>query len=248
MKRVLLFLLLCTAFTGQAAIYKWVDSRGEVHYSDTPTRDSEEVQLTDPTLYSPGGTGNRSEREQSGQPTDRRSGPSLPYASFVILSPGRNETVQANDGRVTVQFSSQPSLQEGHYIQPVLDGRILDQRLYQTSLVLENVERGGHMIHASIHDAAGRLRARSNIVQFFVRQTSVIEDGKPPEPPPSGSGSNGGDAPQFKPESNGDTYKPGSGTDFDSEPSSGQTHQDFGSSSKPIPRTQGTNPAFKPNY
>jgi len=248
MKRVLFLLFLCVTFASQAAIYKWVDSRGEVHYSDTPTRDAEEVQLSDPTIYSPSGPGNRSDGETAGQPAAQRRTGNLSYASFVILSPGRNEQVQANDGRVTVQFSSQPSLQEGHYIQPVLDGRILDRRLYQTSLLLENVERGAHMIHASIHDAAGRLMARSNIVQFFVRQTSVIEDGKPPEPPPSGSGSNGGDAPQFKPESDGDAYKPGTDTDFDAEPSSGQTHKDFGSSSKPIPSSPGTNPAFKPNY
>ncbi|MCW8908774.1 MAG: DUF4124 domain-containing protein [Sedimenticola sp.] len=248
MRIQLLCLLLSVTFCSQAAIYKWVDSRGEVHYSDTPTRDAEKIELSDPTIYTPSGPGNRTDNEPVDRPTAPRTGSSLPYASFVILSPGRNEQVQANDGRVTIRFSSQPSLQEGHYIQAILDGRILDQRLYQGTLLLENVERGAHMIHASIHDAAGRLMARSNIVQFFVRQTSVVEDGKSPQPPPSGSGSNGGDAPQFKPESDGDAFKPGEGTDFDAGSSSGQTHQDFGSSSKPIPRSQGTSPAFKPNY
>lgn len=257
MRTFLLLLLLTTALASQAAIYKWVDSRGEVHYSDTPTRDAEEVQLSDPTIYTP--TGNRG----SSEPTERLPGPrpgsSVPYASFTILSPGSNEMVQANGGRVTVRFTAQPGLQEGHYIQPVLDGRILS-RLYQTTLQLENVERGAHMIHASIHDAAGRLMARSNIVQFFVRQVSVIEDGASPEPPASGSGSNGGDAPQFKPNSSGDEYKPGSdgdgykpgaGTDFNADPADstpGRTHKDFGSTSKPIPSAPGTNPAFKPSY
>ena len=247
MRILLLLLLLSVTLCSQAAIYKWVDSRGEVHYSDTPTRDAEEVQLSDPTIYTPTNSNNSN---RGGRQTAPRSGSSQPYGSFVILSPGRNEMVQASDGRVTIQFATQPGLQPGHYIQAVLDGRLMDERLYQNSLQLENVARGAHMIHASIHDAAGRLMARSNIVQFFVRQTSIIEEGKPPEPPPSGSGSNGGDAPQFEPDPNSNPYQPDNGGDFNApaEPGTGQTHQDFGSSSKPIPRSQGTSPAFKPNY
>lgn len=240
MRILLLLLLLSMTLCSQAAIYKWVDSRGAVHYSDTPTRDAEEVQLSDPTIYTPTGTSSNSNRgERQAAPG---SGASQPYASFVILSPGRNEALHANDGRVTIQFAIQPALQPGHYIQAVLDGRVMDKRFYQNSLQLENVTRGAHMIHASIHDAADRLMARSNIVQFLVHQASVIEEGKPPEPPPSGSGSNGGDAPQ---------YTPGKVPDYSGEPPArpGSDASDYNAPRKPISTTPGqTNPAFKPNY
>lgn len=180
MRSVFFICFMALALCAQAAIYKWVDSRGEVHYSDTPTRDAEEIKLSDPTIYSPAGTGSGS---ASGQVPATVADP-LNYSSFVILAPNNNEMVQANDGNVTLRFQTQPELQAGHYIQAVLDGRILDQRATGPVLQLSNLTRGAHMVHASIHDAAGRLLTRSNIVQFFVRQISVIEDGKSPEPPP----------------------------------------------------------------
>lgn len=233
MRSVFFICFMALALCAQAAIYKWVDSRGEVHYSDTPTRDAEEIKLSDPTIYSPAGTGSGS---ASGQVPATVADP-LNYSSFVILAPNNNEMVQANDGNVTLRFQTQPELQAGHYIQAVLDGRILDQRATGPVLQLSNLTRGAHMVHASIHDAAGRLLTRSNIVQFFVRQISVIEDGKSPEPPPSGSGSNGGDAPQ---------YQPGANPDYSGDAPDANVYK---STPKPISSTPGqSNPAFKPNY
>lgn len=228
--------LMSVALCGQAAIYKWVDSTGAVHYSDTPTRDAEEIRLSDPTIYTPTGatTGNA-----AGQ-APASSNPPANYSSFVIIAPSNNEVVQANGGIVTLSFQSEPELQAGHYIQAVLDGRILDRHASGAALQLTDLARGAHMVHASIHDAGGRLLTRSNIVQFFVRQPTVVEDGKTPEPPPSGSGSNGGDAPQ---------YTPGADPDYSGEaPVPGGTDA-FNPTSKPISSTPGqTNPAFSPKY
>ncbi|MCW8903897.1 DUF4124 domain-containing protein [Sedimenticola sp.] len=238
MRSVFFICLMSLALCGQAAIYKWVDSRGDVHYSDTPTRDSEEIKLSDPTIYTPTSTGSQSGSAATGT----RPPEGINYSSFVILAPSNNEVVQANGGSITIRFQAQPGLQPGHYIQAVLDGRILDQRVTGATLQLSNVERGGHMVHASIHDAAGRLLVRSNIVQFFVRQVSLVEDGKTPVPPPSGSGSNGGDAPQ---------YKPGDAPDYSGKPAAnpGSDAGDYNSPRKPISSTPGqSNPAFKPNY
>ena len=249
--RTLFFLcLLMLAFTGQTAIYKWVDSKGEVHYSDTPTRDAEQIKLSDPTIYTPTGTGS-----SAAQPQTSDSAPdvkSLKYSSFVIVAPGNNETVQANDGKVTVQFDIQPRIQAGHYIVPVVDGRILSQRVVGPVLVLEGMERGAHMVHASIHNPTGQLQARSNIVQFFVQQTSVVEDGKSPDLPDSGSsGQTGVDAPQYKP-SAAPGYTPGAGSNYKPDPADstpGQNNTKFNPSNKPISSTPGqSNPAFKPKY
>jgi len=238
MRSIFFICLMAVALCSQAAIYKWVDSRGEVHYSDTPTRDAEEIKLSDPTIYTPAATGSGNGNDQA------RTGPGeqINYSSLVILAPSNSEVVQANGGFITIRFQAQPELKAGHYIQTVLDGRILDQRVTGTVLQLANVERGGHMVHASIHDAAGRLLTRSNIVQFFVRQPSLIEDGQPPEPPPSGSGSNGGDAPQ---------YQPGATPDYSGEaPAAPGTDAGvFKPTPKPISSTPGqTNPAFRPNF
>lgn len=224
------------ALGSQAAIYKWVDRSGAVHYSDTPTRDAEQIQLSDPTIYTPVSS---DLENRTGQAPSQAAKPAK-YSSFTIVSPASNEMVQANGGTVTLAFQTEPALQSGHYIQVVLDGRIQDQHATGLQFQLHNLSRGAHMIHASIHDAAGRLVARSNIVQFFVRQVTVIEDGKSPELPPSGSSGSGGDAPQ---------YAPDSGSDYTGDAPTPGGADAFNPTSKPISSTPGrTNPAFSPNY
>lgn len=236
MRSILFIICMAFALSGQAAIYKWVDSSGAVHYSDTPTRDAKEIKLSDPTVYTPV-SGNS---VNGGAPTSTKSTKPVKYSSFVIVAPANNEMVQANGGSVTIRFQTEPALQAGHYIQVVLDGRIQDQHATGPQIQLNNLTRGAHMIHASIHDAAGRLVSRSNIVQFFVRQTSVIEDGKSPEPPDSGSSGSGADAPQ---------YAPGSGSDYSGDGAQPGGADAFNPTSKPISSTPGqTNPAFSPNY
>lgn len=174
--RILLFLcLLLLAISGQTEIYKWVDSKGEVHYSDTPTRDAEQIKLSDPTIYTPIGAAASTGTVQTptATPPDK-----INYSSFVIVAPGNNETVRANDGTVTIQFQIQPGLQAGDYIVPVVDGRVLRQRLTHSVLTLEEMDRGTHMVHASIYNAAGQVQVRSNIIQFFVQRISVIKNAK----------------------------------------------------------------------
>jgi hypothetical protein len=248
--RVLFVLcLLLVSLPGQSEIYKWVDSRGEVHYSDTPSRDAEQIKLSDPTIYTPTGV---AASAGSAQNPVVKAPDKINYSSFVIVVPGNNEVVQSSDGLVTVQFQIEPGLKSGHYILPVLDGTILTQKATSSVLTLNGLERGAHMLHASIYNAGGSLLSRSNIVQFFVRQTSVVEDGKSPDLPDSGSsGQSGVDAPQFKPGA-APGYKPGAGSNFkpdaaDSSPGQSNTH--FNPTSKPISSSPGqTNPAFKPKY
>jgi hypothetical protein len=191
----LLLSLFCVA--SQAAVYKWVDSSGRVHFSDTPGEGAERIELSEPTIYTPANSSGGGQGSSGGS-SRKAADPSADYSLFEIIEPDNNGSILANDGTVTVQFMISPGLQQGHYIQFVLDGRILDQHYTSPTVTLTGLERGLHMIHASIHDSVGRMYSRSNIVQFIVRQESVITDGKSPElKPPSYSGSSNVDSPVY---------------------------------------------------
>ncbi len=254
-----LFLIVLVIFCGSAvaAVYRWVDQKtGVVHYSDQPDEVSaEKIVLPEPTVYSPrrtptstaGGGGTRSQNLLAG------------YTAFSIVAPSNRSTTRS--GSVEVIFQASPRLQRGHYIQVVLNGRIMDRRLTGSTLFLEGLDRGSYTVHATVHNAVGLVQIRSNIIQFFVRRESMFDDGEAPDSPDSGSSDQSGvDAPQ---------YKPGDPVDFDTGDGAAQGNDstDFtlgentntprvanpaytpSGGSNPFPVTPGgANPAFKPNY
>jgi hypothetical protein len=269
MRKMLLILLLCLSGTAFSAIYKWVDEQGGVHYTDKLQPGVEAVEISEPTVYRSGPDGAKPAAPETapspapGQPADARG----EYTGFRIAVPAYNATIKSNEGIVQLEFEILPRLQESHTIQVILDGRILDRRFTNSRVPLRGVERGGHQVQASIHDASGAMQMRSNLVQFFMRQDSVIEEGKPPQPPPSGqSGRRGVDAPQYDPASikaedyynvdgsrvpqvDDPEYRPDNGPgDYGAEPGSvtpGRTNPDF--VSPPSSHTPGrTNPNYVP--
>ena len=210
-----------------------------VHYSDQPQTGAEKIELPAPTIYSPrsipsstnGGEGKKGQKSP------------VAYTAFSIVAPSNRETILSSSVEVVFQVS--PPLQPGHYIQVILNGRIMDRRLTGPILQLEGLDRGSYMVHATVHNAVGLMQIRSNIIQFFVRLESALDDGEPSEPPESGgSGETGVDAPQ---------YKPGDPVDFDigDKAVPGKDAPDFtpNGGPTPFPATPGkTHPAFQPNY
>lgn len=256
MRKLFLIVLVIFCSSAAAAVYKWVDQSGMVHYSDQPDEvGAEKIVLPESSVYSPrpiststaGGRGKKSQNSLAG------------YTAFSIVAPSNRSTIRS--GSVQVVFQVSPRLQRGHYIQVILNGRIMDRRLTGSTLFLEGLDRGSYMVHATVHNAVGLMQIRSNIIQFFVHRESTLDDGEAPDPPDSGSSDQPGvDAPQ---------YKPGDPVDFDTGDGAAQGNDstDFtpgenantpgvanpaytpSGGSNPFPVTPGgANPAFKPNY
>ncbi len=249
MQRLLPLLLLIFCATLSAAVYKWVDESGRIHYSDQPAPGAEEIKLPEPSIYTPrsaagigGGVSNKSKKSGA-------------YQSFSITSPADQATFRAGETRIRVQLSVSPRLRPGHAIRLTMNGRVLNQRLTRLRMDLGEVNRGNHRLQATIIDKKGREMIRAAPVQFSVH----IGAGDASEAAASGSSDETGvDAPQYGSGGSAD-FSHDAGADYrnSADYTEGDDSSDFQAPTNPgytpnnsaIPHTPGaTNPAFTPSY
>lgn len=254
--RILLGLVL--AVPAYAAVYKWVDDQGNVHYGDNPpAQGASPVDLPDYSRYAPRPLPKSSDGGAKPMPAEDADNPAA-YRKLAIVQPEQNGTVRSSDGVVAVQVDLEPALGKSHYIVLTLDGVRRSDPIQATSINLSDVDRGSHVLQATVQDDAGRTMLRSGTVRFTLRQDSLYMRMKP-EPKSSGSsGQTGTDAPQYQPGSTTDTYQPdtggipassgGTNTDLkgDYSPSSGTGYTPSGGGISSTPGK--TNPAFAPKY
>jgi hypothetical protein len=208
----LLLLMLCCALTlpVKAAVYRWLDHDGVVHYSDQPTPGAKAIDLPETSHYAPPALGNAVP-----QPAEEKSGAPAtggPYKRFSIVHPADGETLHNATGDLDVTMGLEPGLRKGHQIQLVLDGLGARQTVDSLHAVLKHVERGAHTLQAEVLDAGGRTLIRAMPVRFYLLMPSAAEPsvGKPPE---NNQQSLSPSYPQI----------PGNGEAFPSEPGGGKT-------------------------
>ena len=152
-----------------AAIYKTVDSAGNVTFSDVPPpkdRQAETVTLSEPnTLEFQAPAAGRS----YGSADDGSE--ELSYNSVNIVSPSHDQAIRDNAGSVTIQAQIQPELHAGHLVRFLLDGQEVSR---SPSLVhnLQNVDRGTHQVQVEIVNAAGDVVASSSRSTFHLQRYS----------------------------------------------------------------------------
>ena len=147
--------LLLIAFPLQAAVFKWQSEDGTVHYSDTPQPGAEELQL------------------QESKPTSSPEQAEGEYLLFEIESPANEQTFRSAEGQVSVNLSLNPSLQEGHKIRFIVDGKTMEEELQLTQILLQNVTLGSHTLQAQVVDSDGNAIKSTAIVRFHLRQLAT---------------------------------------------------------------------------
>ena len=161
-----------------AEVYRWVDSDGNVHYSDNPKDGAEKVELGEtsvvPALKPQSRSGNRrSERVSSG---------AAGYESIAIASPAHETTLRNVQG-IAVSIALAPGLraEEGHLVQLYYDGAAYGEPQSNLQFQIAEAERGAHELVAAVVDASGTELLRSSPSTFYLHQRSVQH------PPPSGA-------------------------------------------------------------
>jgi hypothetical protein len=198
MRYALLIFALMLSGTLAAAVYKWVDSQGNVNYSDIPEHPSAEpVDLPDFSRYEPrvpempSIEADEDERpEQAAKPEKR---------VLEIVQPEVDATVRNNQGIVPVVLLLNPSLEEGQYLQLMLDGTPVEGKHTTTSMQLEGVLRGPHVLQAKLMDEEGRTLFRSESLRFFMRQASRFDPQRRPNATPLPGGAGAGSGPPASP-------------------------------------------------
>jgi hypothetical protein len=173
-----------------AQIYKSVDKDGNVIYSDQPpSPDAQPVELPglsvvdavqSPAIVPGAGTaGEGAEKPLSLQDLRRM------YRDFAIISPAHEEWIQGTGNSVTISWGMREAPQPGMMVIPIIDGNELPPAS-GSSITLEEVVRGEHVVSARLVDAQRRTVANASPVTFFMRQFSTNFRRNPATPAPSG--------------------------------------------------------------
>ncbi|MDI5891082.1 DUF4124 domain-containing protein [Halomonas rhizosphaerae] len=181
---VILALGLSVSLAAQAqTIYRTTDAQGNAVFTDNPERGGEEVDLK-PLTVVPGrgevreaespavidGGGGESEGGASAGPGQ----PFMPYDSFGIRSPSQEETLPTGAaGNVQVILGIEPDLREDHRVRLLVDGRVSQSAMHTDTFMLNNLERGEHVLQAELLDASGAVRHRTSPVTLYVQRASV---------------------------------------------------------------------------
>jgi hypothetical protein len=156
---------LACASTFAATVYKWVDEKGVVHYSDQPHQDAQKLDVKAAQTYR--STGAVSTPTRSASTAD--APPAGAYQACSVARP-ENDEVFLNTDTVSASARLQPSLQPGHQLTFNMDGKGV-QTGPSTSATLK-VERGSHSLAVVVQDASGKAVCTSPAVTFHVRQPS----------------------------------------------------------------------------
>lgn len=179
-----LFFLLLLAFNVNAIVYRSVDESGNVIYSDTlaPVKGGEEIEINVTPGYTPVSPPVIEEIEETESEASELEEPSY---QISIVSPEYNQSIWGNTETVTVEVAIEPELSQerGDMIQFQLDGKKVGNAQSSTSFFLTNIERGSHIIIASVIDKAGKVLKRSRSVLFHLHRRSLINN--PPKVNPN---------------------------------------------------------------
>lgn len=176
MIRALVLLLLVPA-TGLAVICKSVAPDGSVTYEDLPADQCEQpVDLPAYSTYTPRRIDLPVDTTPASTPADDAGDDEgfAGYRELRIVRPADGDTVRNNNGEVPVELQAEPGLQPGHLVRLSLDGVPVSGDFDGLAINLNNVERGSHGLSAAIHDAAGSRLVASDVVQFTMRQASIL--------------------------------------------------------------------------
>jgi Domain of unknown function (DUF4124) len=197
MKTRILVLASCLlAFASQAQesrkeLWTWRDANGVVHFSDTPGPGATRVDLVVPGAPSGGATAPAPATASAvAKPP---AAPGTTYNRLEIWQPENGASFFEADATVSVRLRSDPAVAEGHSLRLYLDGKLVEGAENTLDYTLASLERGAHSITATISDAQGNEKIRSQPVVFHLKQNTIIAPRAvgpnlrpPPRPTPRG--------------------------------------------------------------
>jgi hypothetical protein len=178
MKTRILILASCLlAFASQAQetkkeLWTWRDANGVVHFSDTPGPGAKRVDLVVTGPPSGGATAQApATASAAAQPP---TAPATTYTLLEIWQPENGASFFDANATVNVRIRTEPAVAEGDSLQLYLDGTRIEGADSGLDYTLENLDRGAHSITATIRDARGNEKIRSQPVVFYMKQNTII--------------------------------------------------------------------------
>lgn len=187
--RWILMVLLGFYAAGIAAneMWRWVDERGVVHFSDRPHPGAERVDLQPAQTFTAPAIPPPAPVESAA--AAGAQGAAAAYARLSIVAPAAGETLWNIGGELNVQLAVEPEIARNHELRLFLNGeRVEGIPQGAAQFTIGDVFRGENTLRASIVDAQGRELVSSRAVVFYVQQTSIQNParGVRPQPRPGG--------------------------------------------------------------
>ncbi len=162
-----LMMVICISY---ADIYKWVDSQGNVHFSDTPHPGAEKLNIPDAQTYSPP-VPQSTEPEQLTPTNSDTHKPT--YTKIAITQPDNEATIRNNQGAIAVTAEVDPDLLPGDKVQLIFDGSPLGEPQTNLLFQLSGIYRGSHTIAVQVIDADGVAVETSEPITVFMFRPRV---------------------------------------------------------------------------
>jgi len=164
-------------------VYRSVDDKGVVEFSDQSKRGAKKLEVPDIPTYSfkkmaptisptPQVAAAASRRIQIVRPTEKETIHSNP-GDLVVVTQLLGVLAQGGKKAVDTKAKQAEKLQEGEKIAVILDGKIMLETV-NTSVTLHNMDRGTHHLTVAIVNSEGRQLAVSESVEFYMKRVSRL--------------------------------------------------------------------------
>ncbi len=172
MKVIVFLLLMTTICASNAQIYKWVDSQGGVHFSDTPHAGAQIITLPDENNSS-----SPSPSKTSPEPNELQDQSSVKlkhsYTQIGIVQPESGATIRNNQGFVTVTAQTEPDLYPGDKLQLLYDNAVLGEPQKNPVFEINGMYRGSHTLAVQVIDEDGNVIDSSDPITIYVFRPRV---------------------------------------------------------------------------
>ncbi len=185
-KLVLVAALMMICFTSFGEVYKWTDSQGNVHFSDTPHEGAEQLKMPETQSYSSPKSKKESdanehnedsESQVSGESEAEVSGESESQDNFYtrveITQPSSEGTVRNNQGNVVVAVEVEPVLLKKDNVRIVFDGQPLGKPQHSLTFQLNGINRGSHTIAVQVLSSDDNVIKTSSTITFYMHRPRV---------------------------------------------------------------------------
>lgn len=177
---ILFTALLLFGRAADAEIFKHIDAKGNVTFTDISTKKNEKPHVVPPpamTYHStnPSETAPESNPSSTNTTEETTDSDATSYRSLVISSPENNTVIRANGGSFSLELTAEPNLDTStdDQFSIILDGQP-HQLSKSNAVVLSNIERGPHTLQAQILNAENTVLVESEIINVQILRTSIL--------------------------------------------------------------------------
>ena len=174
----LALLLLLAHATVNAELFKWKDAEGNIIYSDQPPpgQTKQDTQIDEeslPQIISVPAPDTSIGTTQS-EATEKNDAPLERYLGLTITEPEHDTSVRENSGKVTITVRVEPHIfvERGDILVIYMDD-IEVSKGDQTTVMLDNVDRGTHTVKAKILNSQGQIIKETSTTSFTLHRFHI---------------------------------------------------------------------------